>query len=571
MSTNTFYTKYLNNKNLTYLCLAIIICFFIINYLNIFDFKPDLNGDNVYYYALGRALAAGKGYTDIIFFEETPHSHFPPGYPLFNAGIILFTHSYSALKIANGVLFGLSILLLFFLTKKLSGNLLLTLSTCLLCCMQQALLRYSTIVMSEMLFTFLTIGVLYLISLINTDHLFDKHRPRSQIIYFILMIIGLNYIYFVRTMGTSIILAVIIYFGIICIKKSITFFKSKRTHADLSQQIKNKQALFSHLIILGIVIVSFAGAKTAWDMRNKSIGVTGSDYLKDFKKKPKGETMTTFSDWTERVENNLTSYVGKWIPSAIVSDNPELEQSVTRSGIIQGICILAIVLLGLITLKKLQLLLFLYIGITMAVLMVWPEQYGGHRYFIGIIPLFIFLFLNGCLELINFITKKMPLAKYQQLIPAGGLILLLVFFMFPHYTKALKPQQNFATFRQWNERIADPAFIEYIYAIDWCKKNLPEDARIACRKPELFYLFSGGRKSTSFPQYAKPEELFERFKKQQISHVIIDRWFRHGYVTVYPMVKQYPDHFRPLIQVGKNTAKQLPTLVFQFFPNAEKK
>ena len=142
--------------------------------------------------------------------------------------------------------------------------------------MQQALLRYSTIVMSEMLFTFLTIGVLYLISLINTDHLFDKHRPRSQIIYFILMIIGLNYIYFVRTMGTSIILAVIIYFGIICIKKSITFFKSKRTHADLSQQIKNKQALFSHLIILGIVIVSFAGAKTAWDMRNKSIGVTGS-------------------------------------------------------------------------------------------------------------------------------------------------------------------------------------------------------------------------------------------------------------------------------------------------------
>lgn len=458
MSTNTFYTKYLNNKNLTYLCLAIIICSFIINYLNIFDFKPDLNGDNVYYYALGRALAAGKGYTDIIFFEETPHSHFPPGYPLFNAGIMLFTHSYSALKIANGVLFGLSILLLFFLTKKLSGNLLLALSTCLLCCMQQALLRYSTIVMSEMLFTFLTIGVLYLISLINTDHLFDKHRPRSQIIYFILMIIGLNYIYFVRTMGTSIILAVIIYFGIICIKKSITFFKSKRTHADLSQQIKNKQALFSHLIILGIVIVSFAGAKTAWDMRNKSIGVTGSDYLKDFKKKPKGEIMTTFSDWTERVENNLTSYVGKWIPSAIVSDNPELEQSVTRSGIIQGICILAIVLLGLITLKKLQLLLFLYIGITMAVLMVWPEQYGGHRYFIGIIPLFIFLFLNGCLELINFITKKMPLAKYQQLIPAGGLILLLVFFHVPALLESLEAPTELRNIQAMERKNRGPRF-----------------------------------------------------------------------------------------------------------------
>ena len=89
-----------------YLCLAIIACVFIVNYLKIFDFKPDLNGDNVYYYALGRAIAAGKGYTNIMFLEETPHSHFPPGYPLFNAGILLFTHSYTALKIANGIFSG---------------------------------------------------------------------------------------------------------------------------------------------------------------------------------------------------------------------------------------------------------------------------------------------------------------------------------------------------------------------------------------------------------------------------------------------------------------------------------
>ena len=81
-----------------YLCLAIIGCVFVVNYLEIFDFKPDLNGDNVYYYALGRAIAAGKGYTNIMFLEETPHSHFPPGYPLFNAGILLFTHSYTALN-----------------------------------------------------------------------------------------------------------------------------------------------------------------------------------------------------------------------------------------------------------------------------------------------------------------------------------------------------------------------------------------------------------------------------------------------------------------------------------------
>ena len=261
--------------------------------------------------------------------------------------------------------------------------------------------------------------------------------------------------------------------------------------------------------------------------------------------------------------------MGKWIPTAIISDEPGFDEKVTTSGLIEGICILIIVLLGLITLKKMQLLLFLYIGITMTVLMIWPEQYAGHRYFIGIIPLFIFLFLNGCLEIMNTITKKLSLGKYQHVIPAGGLIVFLVFFMFPHYAKALKPQQNFATYKQWNEKIADAAFVEYIYAINWCKKNLPEEARIACRKPELFYLFSSGRKSTSFPQYAEPDDLFNRFQEQKISHVIIDRWFRHGYVTVYPMVQKYPDYFRPLIQIGQNTKQQLPTLIFQFLPGGQ--
>ena len=80
-----------------------------------------------------------------------------------------------------------------------------------------------------------------------------------------------------------------IYLGILCVQKGLTLLKSKRKNDETTVQTGNKQALFSHLIILCVVIASFAGAKTAWDMRNKSIGVTSSDYLKDFKKKPKGE------------------------------------------------------------------------------------------------------------------------------------------------------------------------------------------------------------------------------------------------------------------------------------------
>ena len=52
----------INTKVQTYLCICLIGIVFAFNYGKIFDYKPDLNGDNVYYYALGKALAEGKGY-----------------------------------------------------------------------------------------------------------------------------------------------------------------------------------------------------------------------------------------------------------------------------------------------------------------------------------------------------------------------------------------------------------------------------------------------------------------------------------------------------------------------------
>ena len=58
--------------------------------------------------------------------------------------------------------------------------------------------------------------------------------------------------------------------------------------------------------------------------------------------------------------------------------------------IFRGMLIAFLIIFGLIKLPKGGLLLFLYLGATMAVLLVWPEQYGGLRYFIAAIPFFIF-------------------------------------------------------------------------------------------------------------------------------------------------------------------------------------
>lgn len=150
-----------------------------------------------------------------------------------------------------------------------------------------------------------------------------------------------------------------------------------------------------------------------------------------------------------------------------------------------------------------QLLLFLYIGITMAVLMIWPEQYAGHRYFIGVIPLFIFLFLNGCLEIMNTITKKLSFGKYQHVIPAGGLIVFLVFFMFPHYAKALKPQQNFATYKQWNEKLPMPPSWNTSMLSTGVKRICPKKPASPAGNRNFFTSFQAAENRRLFPNMPK--------------------------------------------------------------------
>lgn len=555
-------------KQIISFCILFIGSIFLYNYTQIFDFKPDLNGDNAYYYSLAKSLLEGKGYTNIISSNETPHTHFPPGYPAFGALILMFFKSYISLKIANGVLLFLSILLLFSLIRRISDSTLLALCSAVLCCMQPELLRYATIVMSEMLFTFLSLLVLYLASKIDTNRLFWGERTRSQLYLFAGMTIFLCYIYLVRTMGASIILSIFIFYGILCIRQGFQYFKQRKTKEDRIRMSTTKKTLFSNIIVLAVLVGAFIGTKAGWDVRNRNLGVSQNDYLNDFKKKPKGEKMSTLSDWTQRARNNIVSYTTKWIPSAVLPYDYESQKTPATRDWARGILVVILIVLGLERVRKVRLLLFLYIGITMGVLLIWPEQYAGHRYFIGLIPLLIFLFLSGILEITSSILKKLPAFRRKELVPPAILAMLSIFLLIPQYTTALEDQKYFARYKTWNEKIAPEAFVEYAYAINWCKTNLPDTARIACRKADLFYLFSGGHKAETFPQYGKPENIFEGFKNAGITHVIIDRWFRHGYVTIYPLVSEYyPEYFRPLVQFGKNTEKQLPTLIFEFNPN----
>ena len=116
--------------------------------------------------------------------------------------------------------------------------------------------------------------------------------------------------------------------------------------------------------------------------------------------------MANWDDWKNRITDNFGSYLNKWLPNAILNTPYNLTAKSSGGEIFRGMLIAFLIIFGLIKLPKGGLLLFLYLGATMAVLLVWPEQYGGLRYFIAAIPFFIFLFFYGINAVILYLGKR---------------------------------------------------------------------------------------------------------------------------------------------------------------------
>lgn len=263
--------------------------------------------------------------------------------------------------------------------------------------------------------------------------------------------------------------------------------------------------------------------------------------------------------------DNFGSYLNKWLPNAILNTPYNLNAKSSGGEIFRGMLIAFLIIFGLIKLPKGGLLLFLYLGATMAVLLVWPEQYGGLRYFIAAIPFFIFLFFYGINAVILYPGKRRR-KNIPVFLPAACMIIFALIFMFPAYSQALVEKKQLAKYKTWSPEIAGNAFAEFTAAMQWCGKNLPDSARVICRKPEIFFMYSGGKKCGSFSQYGKPEDILQQLIGQKATHVIIDHWFRHAYYTLYPLIStHYPEKFKFVGKFESRGAQQEPRPSFSNF------
>ena len=91
------------SKSTLIICCAALVLVWALLASKTFNPKPDLNGDNFYYYIYATSLATGHGYSDLSTPSMGATSNFPPGYPLLMTPLRFITDSVVAQKWLNEV------------------------------------------------------------------------------------------------------------------------------------------------------------------------------------------------------------------------------------------------------------------------------------------------------------------------------------------------------------------------------------------------------------------------------------------------------------------------------------
>lgn len=559
------FSRFTQNKIFIGILLVIVSFIFASNYSSIYDKKIDLNGDNIYYYSLGKALSQGDGYSTIIFLNKSPHSHFPPGYPYFISKLIkVFPDDIQTVKKANGVLLYLSVVLLFFIANITTRNSILAFCAASLTAMHKELLRYATIMMSEPLFIFMTLAAILLAILLITGKIGSK-RPWMFWIFFVLYGGVVAYAYLVRTMGLSLILALVGWMGIFAIWALIRWRKAIKKE-DAENILPYRRQFWKSAALCALTIVAVGTAKLSWDTRNKNLGLSGKDYENTFFKKTNNGDMEGWEDWKARIKSNTTNFITQWIPQATYMKDPvDREHKSSTSEWIWGGILIVIMIAGCIYLSVGSLLMLFYVGLTVGVLILYPEWYAGVRYIVPIIPVLIFIFINGLSSLVWAIYKIFKV-KVSPLLPQALLVLLVTLIgMMPKYTEAQKNYRDSARMTSWFS-IKDVNAKNYLEASRYLGDSIEGDVRAVCRKPEITYMFSNYLATNGFPQYAEPDAIYEMLRRDSINYLIVDNWFRHAYVTLYPCIQKYPEKFKVVKQFGEvDTVHKInPTYIFYF-------
>lgn len=478
--------------------LIIITITFWFLYSTIFDHKPDVNGDNFAYTLLGKRLAAGLGFTNATEIHHGPHNHFSPGYP---AMICLFSKTVGddqdTISFMNGVMMYLSIILMYFITKRLTGSSALAFAVSFLCAVNSILLRFSTITMSEVPFIFVSSLVIF--TFIKAAQ--DKRGIKS--IWLFISIALMGYSYYIKSNAVAFAAGAIAYF---------LFSRDW------------KRAL--------ITMVGFGAIIAPWYLRTKKYGSSYMDQMKYINPYRPELGKITMPTMIERIHHNIIRYFTGDIPLNIFPMDQPFDKAPLSYWIL-GIVMLALMLYGLYKLKGVRLFLLGFFGGSLAILMAWPTEYGYIRYITPFTPLILLLSLNGLKELIALGIGE----SRSRYVPYAFLLIGLV------YTKPIADQQV-----QVEQPIA-ANYANYFEIAKWAKKNTPKDAIFSARKMDMFIYYSD-RMCIGDKPSLDDKEVMDYFRENKVDYVVIEQLgFSSTGKYLIPAVQKNMDKFEIIYQL----------------------
>jgi hypothetical protein len=483
--------------------LLLLLFAFIPTYNYTFDKKIAFLGDNASYYVFGKAIAAGKGYVNAHVVQESKVNSFPPGYPAIISVVVnTFGDDITTIKKANGVMYFISLVVLFFFFRQISKNIDLSFILTFVMMFNFYLLQYSTWMMSEISFILFTS-----IALLSLSNIKVTKSP-WKCGWFYIMILSMAFAYHIRSQGIALFGGIFLYY--------------------LTQ--RNWKYLITST-------VSFIALLIPWYIRNSDMAT--SPYSNALKYKNYYDhsqgVMQGLGDWIDRFTGNFSRYISSEISSAIFGYEPNYD----AGSWFLGLLLLSVIGFGIFKLKKFQIAIAGYILGTFAILMIWPTVWTGVRFMLPLVPLLIFLFFFGIYQIIIFLLEKIKfdMQKVNKVLPYVFIIFFFVYFpkIDVLHKEAKKP--------------LNPLYRNYFAMAKWTKKNIDKDAIVLCRKPMLFHLYSD-HYVNGIIKNNDPDEALKLMKEGNYSYIV---FYGDGLSQKYflPLYQKYPKRF-PIIQKLSN-------------------
>ena len=180
--------------------------------------------------------------------------------------------------------------------------------------------------------------------------------------------------------------------------------------------------------------------------------------------------------------------------------------------------------------KKNYPILSIYFFFYSLILLIWP--WSGVRFLVPIIPFILYFFWVG-LEL--FIRKR-------RLLWTGAITLLLVASLGKDIIEIKKVHTNFYP----------PEWKNYYKIAEWSKINLPKGSIVICRKPYLFYLWSGEKLRTLIYPFTEDKKEWEKvFQYDKPIYIIADSFGGTTDLYLNPYLKSSKNKFTLLYSTSQ--------------------